>query len=164
MKRVRTLYTRKVLRFFDYKWEPDSDRVDDVDRSGKIKGVYIEHAYQRYEKNGKNYYVYEGRDNYDLFVEAPLIMEDKLFKWKKNSKYRSLEAIIKEDTFEFQCIINPDGNGKVIVRYLKCENKHRNNVTLAELDVSNAYNEVFIETIKDWKYNLVCSIRTRKVG
>ena len=134
------------------------DRVDDVDKSTTIRGTFKEHAYEHFVRNGGNYYLETTSEMYRLFKEFPLVIDDDTFVWKKNTKYNSLEAKIKDSMFEYQCIINSDGNGKVVIRYTKCENKHRNNVSLAEIDIENAYNEAFLNVIQEWKKNLKESI------
>lgn len=85
-----------------------------------------------------------------LYQERPLVINDKNFKWKYNSKYNSKESTIKRGEFEYQCIVHASGNGKVIVRYIKGENFHRNKVTIAEFSVEEAYNERFLEAIDKW--------------
>lgn len=87
---------------------------------------------------------------YAVYTELPLIIDDNNFKWKENSKYNSKEAVIIRNNFEYLCIANADGNGKIIVRYIKCENHHRNKVSIAEIDVSEVCNERFLRAIDEW--------------
>ena len=92
---------------------------------------------------------------YGVFMELPRIDDDDIFTWKYNDKYDTKEAIINGDTFSFEIIVKPNGNAVIDVRYTKCENKHRNNVTLAQIDVYNASNEDILEAIKIWKNNMI---------
>ena len=130
--------------------------VDDIDRTIKHRAWWSPE--QKYEKiiiDDEVFYLCEkwfsnNNQKYYIYMEVPLIIDDENFIWKTNFKYNSKEATITRGMFEYQCIINADGNGKVIVRYVKCENFHRNKVTIAEFDVPNAYNEVFLEEINRW--------------
>ncbi len=123
------------------------DYVFDKDEGGS-------NAYIPYSEDGIQYYIKRNGSMYYLYREMPLVINDYSFKWKKNTRYNCLEATIKDPVFEYHCVINSDSNGKVIVRYTKCENKHKNKVSVAELDVPRAFNERFIQVIEDWKSDL----------
>lgn len=140
------------------KWSPVYDTVDDTSVSGPSRG-YESFEYLNEEDDVvEKYYIYHDKDNVILFKEIPLLMDDDMFKWKENSKYNATEAIVTMGAFEYQCIVNADGNGKVIVRYVKCENFHRTKVTIAEFDVEDAYNESFYAAIYKWNSEFKNSI------
>lgn len=113
------------------------------------------------EYNGNKYWY--GENSYDIemqlklnkrigfYRELPDIYDDAVFHWKKNKKYGSLECVIEEGIFEYQCIYKPDGNANINVRYVACDNLHRNKVTMSTIEVINATNDVIIEAIKKWK-------------
>lgn len=130
--------------------------VDDVDRTIKHRGYSnIINTYEKIVIDGDIYYLHEkwvSHTEHPIYIykEIPLIINDENFIWKDNTKYNSKEAIITRGSFEYLCIVNADGNGKVIVRYTKGENFHRTRVTIAEFNVPNAYNEVFLEAIDKW--------------
>lgn len=126
----------------------NGDTVDYVIAEDDVYVPYMEDGVQYYLKH------HRGKSMYYLYREMPLVINDFSFKWKRNTKYNCLEATIKDPVFEYQCIINSDNNGKVIVRYAKCENKHKNKVTVAEIDVVCAFNEKFIQVIEEWKSDL----------
>ena len=133
-----------------HKLETQGDTiVDDVDKSRKDYGQIIK-VYEHFTIDDEDYYLETSHGFYILYKVVPLLINDKDFEWKDNAKYESKEAVIKRGAFEYLCIVNADGNGKVIVRYTKCENFHRNKVTIAEFHVPNAYNEVFLTEINKW--------------
>lgn len=113
------------------------------------------------EYNGEKYWC--GENCYDemltiklsamvgFYKELPDIYNDKVFHWKKNKKYGSMECVINEGVFEYHCIYKADGNAVVNVRYTACDNLHRNKVTIATIEIEYASNEVIIKAIKKWK-------------
>ena len=140
-----------------YEWNPRADRVDDIDTP--LCNAYV--YYERYTIDEDTYYLRipkSGDGNVTLYKETELIMNDRNFTWKDNNKYNAKEAVVKIGVLEYQCIVNNDGNGKVIVRYVKCENFHRNKVTIAEFEVADAYNESFMLAIKNWSKEFKDSI------
>ena len=144
-----------AIRF--HEWNKDYDRVANTSISGDNIGRYEQFECNIFEpsldyeiEDEDVYYVYHNKENLILFKEVPLLMDDDNFHWKDNTKYDAKETVIRMGAFEYQCIVNSDGGGKVIVRYVKCENFHRTKVTIAEFDVKNAYNESFIEAINKW--------------
>ena len=139
--------------------------ICDVDDHG-FKQIFARNEFERGYRHGavscekitidgKEFYLTKEQRSmhkygYMVYTELSLIIDDKNFKWKENTKYNSKEAMLIRNNFEYLCIANADGNGKVIVRYIKCENYHRNKVTIAELDVENVCNEKFLEVIDKW--------------
>lgn len=124
------------------------------DRAKKLKKV---------KYNGKEYWVgVEKRsvdEEYSVYEELPKFINDDNFKWHKNDKYNSLETAIVSGAFEFHCIARESGDAYISVRYTKCENKHRNKVTLAEITVYNASNEDILEAIRQWKAEFIKDMR-----
>jgi len=124
--------------------------VDNVDKK------YMSNHYYKCKYLGKTYYGAIKKSSkahlidFYIYAELPLVIDDDTFSWKENTRYNSKEATVVRGHFEYLCIVNADGNGKVIVRYNKCENYHRNRVTIAEFYVDDAYNERFIEAIDKW--------------
>lgn len=88
-----------------------------------------------------------------VYRELPDIYDDKMFHWKKNKKYGSMECIIEENVFEYQCIYKADGNAMVNVRYTACDNLHKNKVTISTIEIEYATNKVILKAIKKWKKN-----------
>ena len=113
------------------------------------------------EYNGKTYWW--GTNCYDVrmslrmgrrvgvYVQNPDIYDDKVFHWKNNKKYGTMECTIEEGVFEYQCIYKPDGNANINVRYTACDNAHRNKVTMSTIEVMYADNDTIIDAIKAWK-------------
>ena len=148
---------KKLKLFFEDEEKNNKTIVDDVNKSRRFYHEIV-CPYTHYEYDGEDYYLERSEGFYILYKVVPLLINDGEFDWKENAKYNSKEAIITRGMFEYQCIVNADGNGKVIVRYVKCENLHRNKVTIAEFDVPNAYNEVFLEEINRWNKEFKDSI------
>lgn len=116
---------------------------------------------KKIKRNNKIYYIgnfYWNRDLYGVLLEEPRIGNDKVFTWKTNPRYGTLEAIIKESNFEYLCIVKADGNAFVEVKYTKQENKHRNNITIARIDVYNASNQDIVEAIKQWQKTIISDL------
>lgn len=86
-----------------------------------------------------------------VYRELPDIYDDKTFHWKKNKKYGSMECRIEDNMFEYHCIYMADGNAVVNVKYIACDNYHRNKVTIATIEVEYATNAVIQKGIKQWK-------------
>lgn len=100
---------------------------------------------------GKIYYVGEVEGEYCIWTEMPKIIDDKTFKWKLNTKYNSREATIASGNFEYFCIVKEGGDAVIEIKYTKCENKHRNKVTLGRIDVYYASNEDILKAIEMWR-------------
>ena len=92
---------------------------------------------------------------YVVYKELPKFINDDNFKWHTNVKYQSLETTISSGAFDYHCIARESGDAYISVMYTKCENKHRNKVTLAEITVYDASNEAILETIRKWKAEFV---------
>ena len=99
---------------------------------------------------------------YVVYKVLPRIANDGTFKWKKNERYDTLETVIIQGNFEFTCIVKSDGDAYVDVRYAKCDNKHRNRVTIARIEVFNAANEEILNAIEEWKKTFVDEIKNNK--
>ena len=115
------------------------------------------------KRNKKIYYTGEfnwnGNKMYGVFMELPRIANDSTFTWRENRKYGTLETVIKSENFEYLCVSKLDGNAFVEVKYTKQENKHRNNVTIARIDVYNASNEDILEAIKKWQNEIISDLK-----
>ena len=115
------------------------------------------------EYNGNTYWY--GENSYDvlmctklyrkigIYKQLPDIYDDSIFHWKRNKKYGSMECVIEEGVFEYQCIYKTDGNAVINVRYTACDNLHHNKVTIATIEVEYATNIVILKGIKQWKRN-----------
>lgn len=86
-----------------------------------------------------------------FYKELPDIYNDKMFHWKRNKKYGSMECVVEDGIFEYHCIYKADGNAIVDVKYNVCDNRHRNRVTITTIEIEYASNEVIIYAIKSWK-------------
>lgn len=129
------------------------------------KGKFAEYYDDRYknldeiEYKGEKYYagvemIGKGIDEeeyYVIYKELPRIYDDETLHWRENVKYGVKETSIVSGVFEFHIIIKESGDAYIQVKYAKCENKHRNKVTIADIVVYNADNEAIIKAIKDWK-------------
>lgn len=84
------------------------------------------------------------------YVEIPRFTNDEKFYWKENNKYGVKECTLDYGPFQMNCILKADNEVTIEVKYTRCENKHRNNVTIAMIDVYEGTNEVIDEAIKKW--------------
>ena len=110
--------------------------------------------YQQYEYNGEQYIFGKKRklgSCLQYWKIQPSLYNDKTFEWKKNKKYNRLECIIEDGLFEYYCITKEDSVVSVDVRYTACDNRHRNKVTIANIEVTNASNDAISKAIKQWK-------------
>lgn len=119
---------------------------------------HYDERYKDLEKikyKGKTYYVGFARmsiyEKYVIYIEAPAFENDDTFRWKENKRYGTKEATIVTPNFEYFCVQKGDGNAFVEVRYTKCDNRHRNKVTIARIDVYNASNGAILDAIVAWK-------------
>lgn len=136
-------------------------------KKGKVKNTdkrtwYFDDRAKNFEKieyNGEEYYVgKETRqvdEEYSIYKELPKFINDETFSWHHNPKYNSTETTITSGAFDFHCIARESGDAYVSVMYTKCENKHRNKVTLAEITVYNASNEAILSAIREWKAEFI---------
>ena len=148
-------YLNKQGLLFDY--TVNADITKKYNKNG-YPAVYYENTnlYKRKKYNKEYYYMgvrdgFGGKKNYVVFKELPRITNDKTFKWKENIKYGTKETVIIQGNFEFTCIVKADGDAIVDVRYTKCENKHRNRVTITRIEVYNAANEEILKAIDEWR-------------
>lgn len=118
------------------------------------------------KRNKKIYYSGEFNWNgiklYGVFMELPRIANDGTFTWKENKKYGTLETILRSESFEYLCVVKMDGNAFIEVKYTKQENKHRNNVTIARINVYNASNQDILEAIKKWQNEIISDFALKK--
>ena len=125
---------------------------------------------KKVEYNGVKYWY--GNNPYDveltlgmyrkvgIYRELPNIYDDKIFHWKRNKKYGSLETTIEDGVFEFGVIYKVDGNAIVNVKYCACDNLHRNKVTIAMIEIEYATNDIILKGIGKWKNKFRESLRT----
>ena len=118
---------------------------------------------KKIEYEGNSYWVGVRKnlcdDYYEVYKELPKFINDDNFKWRNNEKYKALETTLTSGVFEFYCIARESGDAFISVRYAKCENRHRNKVTLAEINVYNASNEAILEAIREWKAEFIEDMR-----
>ena len=129
-----------------------------------IKSISNENI-ERYGKievfNGKNYLIYKEPMRYtEIYEILPSIYNDELFTWKKNKKYQTMEATLVNNSFEFYVIYRSNGTAVINCKYTKCENKHRNKVTIATIELENASNKKILEAIEFWKTAFSFEVRT----
>ena len=127
----------------------------------KVPVEYIDCSGFKRKKSKKEYY-YSGiktvtiagkgeTECYVVYHQLPRIANDKTFRWKENAKYSTKETVVIQGNFEFACIVKADGNAFVDVRYAKCDNRHRNRVTITRIEVFDASNEEILKAIEQWK-------------
>ena len=156
------------IREHDMLGEYISKMYDDAEEEMKIDTNTENISIESIEYNGTKYWY--GVNCYDpgltlrlnkkigFYRELPDIYDDKMFHWKKNKKYGSMETIIEDGVFEFQCIYKADGNATINVRYCACDNLHRNKVTMAMIEVEYATNTAILKGIKEWKKEFKSSL------
>ena len=90
-------------------------------------------------------------DDYVIYRELPNIYDDKTFHWKYNKKHGSYQAVLHSGEFEYLCIFKANGDAVVEIKYVKCDNQHRNRVTIAAINVYGASNQDILDAIQKWK-------------
>ena len=116
-----------------------------------------------FERNGETYWygiedLQTGKFE-TYYRELPLIIDNNRFHWKKNKKYGTMECVLVDYSFEYHIIYNKDGDATIDVKYNACENRHRNKVTIATIDVENAANEYIEAAINEWKENFMVDVK-----
>lgn len=164
-----TTKMERYLKSKDLFWDYVEQNSDEYDADPIL--IDVSSGFKKAEHNGKTYWygkdvapVFEQNrvnlkglfslyeDAMFYFVELPGIYTDKDFRWKKNKKYNALETVLKMGEFEFYCVYRNGSDDVVVdVRYAKCQNKHRNKVTITTINVYNASNEGILEAIKEWE-------------
>ena len=81
------------------------------------------------------------------------------YKWKENKRDHSLEMTMRTGDFEYVCNYRDSGNGSIIVKYTGCDNKHRNNVTISQIDLYNPNNYDYENAIIQWKNNMFAELK-----
>lgn len=103
---------------------------------------------------GKHYLLLTDQFGMTILYEVlPTVYDDDLFHWSENKRYDTMEATVVLGVFEFLCIFQKaNQKGIVSVRYAKCDNQHKNKVTIAQIeDIYNADNDTFLDAIRQWK-------------
>ena len=151
-------YLNKQGLLFDYVVNRDKPQTMNEEGKPVDPTVFYEDcsSYKRKKYKKEYYYIGKrkysfGKEGYVFFKQLPRIANDKVFKWKENLKYGTKETVIIQGNFEFTCIVKADGDAVVDVRYTKCDNRHRNRVTIARIEVYNAANEEILKAIDQWK-------------
>lgn len=105
------------------------------------------------EYKGDKYAIVDNIRYSEVFKVLPQIFDDNVFSWVYNKKYKTQEAKVDSGIFEFLCIYYPQtGDAAVDVRYTKCDNRHRNKVTLSTIEgIHNANNKKIKEAIREWR-------------
>lgn len=118
----------------------------------EYNGKTYTYANVRFGKRGGVQVVFwEGTPN--IYVDGPNWL------WSYNDKHGTFEYTIKEKFFEYVCVLRGDGSVRVDVKYTKCDNRHRNKVTISEIEIENATNNDIIEAINVWKKELINQIQ-----
>lgn len=115
------------------------------------KGRYITYNNKKYLLIGTKYSVL----TYDVYEVLPDVYNDEVLEWKKNKKHGTLEARFELGMFEYLCTYRDSGTALIDVRYVKCENPHRNRVTIETIEVRNATNERIFNAISEWKNQMI---------
>ena len=165
------LYKKGML--FDFLVNRDRTTVMNIHRSSDYPVVYYEDCSQFKKKKYANEVYYIGvrevcystgrKQCYVLYRQLPRIANDDIFRWKDNLKYGSKETVIIQGNFEYTCIVKADGDAIIDVRYAKCDNKHRNKVTITRIEVINAANEEILNAIAEWKKVFEQEMRSTKI-
>lgn len=119
------------------------DNLNDIEEIEKVKYNNKEYLVGRYTKGLG--------DEIWILKELSKFSDDTYFKWRENTKHGTTEAKITDGNFEFWCVAKQDGDAIIDVKFCKCENKHRNKVTIERIEVQNASNEDIMDAIKQWK-------------
>lgn len=109
---------------------------------------------ERFKYNGKQYVKikdWHNTSSFFVYEVLPAIFNDEIFKWSRNAKYDTLECMFVIGMFEFHCIYKNDGSAIVDVKYAKCDNRHRNRVTITTIYINDAGNESILEAVDYWK-------------
>ena len=104
-------------------------------------------------ENGKSYLTFydkfSGGNSVSVCEVLPSVYDDRLFHWSENKKYNTMETTLVLGVFEFHCIyFKENGSAKINVCYAKCDNRHKNKVTIAEIEgIYNADNDILLDAI-----------------
>lgn len=104
-------------------------------------------VYDGWDINGGSYYVCKDLPR----VESGEIYKTYPFNWKPVRKYGNMEMRISQGLFEYVCVYNGNRTGFIDVKYTKCDNKHRNNVTIERIYLDDPTNIDYIYAIEEWK-------------
>lgn len=116
------------------------------------------HKYELFSYKDKNYikmFDYGKKGDTTVFEILPQIYNDKIFCWIKNKKYNTLETTLVLGNFEFYCICDNNNNVAIDVKYTKCDNRHKNRVTISVIKINDADNETILNAIDFWKEQFV---------
>lgn len=130
---------------FHIEYKPEKELTQKQLEKGDVKSV---------EYKGKQYLLYTDPFNMTILYQVlSPIYDDELFHWSENKRYDTMEATVVLGVFEFFCIFQKaNQKGVVSVRYAKCDNQHKNKVTIAQIeDIYNADNDTFLDAIRQWK-------------
>ena len=89
-----------------------------------------------------------------VYKEVNKIYNTKDLVWRENKRYGVKETTYISGNFEFFIIAKPDGDAVIEARYTKCDNKHRNKVTISRIEVYNASSEEIMNAINEWKKSM----------
>ena len=140
-------------------WRGYDRKRDHIDKSKMMNSLENVHIIN----DGDQVYYYGYKDlgpkkMFEIYSEDPSIFNDDNFTWKVNKKYGSKEAIIDSTVFTFNCIVKTNGDAFVDVKYNKKSNYHRNNVTIARIDIPDADNTSILKAIDKWKNDFIRDI------
>lgn len=129
------------------KWQSMGDSYDkatlihDFKSDDKLKAIVYD---------DEVFYVKETETNRIVYKEIPRYTNDSFFHWILNEKYGARECTLERGPFKFVCTVKENDELTIEVKYTKCENRHRNTVTIATIEVFDGTNEIIKEAINAW--------------
>ena len=154
----------KIKEFIEKRLVPKG-KFPDSCNDEKYEFINIKDVFDTVNCKGGEYYIVcrynseQGRSETVIYSAESPVGKGGLFKtkdhtykftWRKNSKYNTLEMKIARGNFEFYCVHRDSGNGSIDVKYTACDNRHRNNVTIARIDLESPSNWDYIKAIYEW--------------
>lgn len=101
---------------------------------------------------------YFGDFEVGVYEILPNIYNDEMFSWKANKKYNVRECTYTSGLFEFHIVANSNDDVNINVKYTKCDNKHKNRVTIATININKASNESIVRAIDCWKKEFLTEV------
>lgn len=112
----------------------------------------------------KNYVVLKEPLNYTSVYELlDKVHNTELMMWQDNKKYGTKDCKFESGMFEFHCICQKDNTVMIDVKYTKCDNKHKNKVTVSTIEVKDADNKRILEAVDEWKESFLSDVNNVSV-
>lgn len=124
--------------------------------TGLFEDDYYGVSIKETKHDDKNYVlIYDDGYNFvSCYENLKTIYDDEKFIWKKAKKTGDMTAVLEDNNFKFKCTyreIDKESVCYVDCIYTKCENQHRNNVTVANIRVYDPTNKDILDAIRNWK-------------